>query len=81
MGDFRLTRPMLVNDLDYSIFVIGFSNSNSNSIFLGPLPIHPFQNGLPQFCFPLMTFSFSEKKFSGLSKWSIFLKYKRKISF
>ena len=29
MGDFRLTRPMRVNDVDYSIFVIGFSNSGS----------------------------------------------------
>jgi hypothetical protein len=57
---------MLVNDVDYSIFVIGFSNSGST--FLGLLSKHPFQNGLPQFCFPSMTLSFSENKFSGLSK-------------
>jgi len=35
MGNFRLARPMLVNDVDYFIFVIGFSNSNS--IFFRPL--------------------------------------------
>lgn len=35
MGNFRLARPMLVNDLDYYILVIGFSNSNS--IFFSPL--------------------------------------------
>jgi len=40
MGDFRLTRPMLVNDLDYSILVIGFSNSNST--FYRPFAITPF---------------------------------------
>ena len=35
MGNFRLARPMLVNDVDYSIFVIGFSNSGST--FFRPL--------------------------------------------
>ena len=40
MGDFRLTRPMLVNDLDYSILVIGFSNSNST--FFRPFINTPF---------------------------------------
>ena len=40
MGDFRLTRPMLVNDLDYSILVIGFSNSGST--FYRPFANTPF---------------------------------------
>ncbi len=35
MGNFRLTRSMRVNDVDYYILVIGFSNSNS--IFFSPL--------------------------------------------
>jgi hypothetical protein len=40
MGNFRLARPMLVNDVDYSIFVIGFSNSGST--FFRPFINTPF---------------------------------------
>ena len=35
MGNFRLARPIRVNDVDYYILVIGLSNSNS--IFFRPL--------------------------------------------
>ena len=32
MGNFRLARPMLVNDVDYSIFVIGETFGYFNNI-------------------------------------------------
>ena len=34
MGDFRLTRPMRVNDVDYSIFVIGETFGYFNHILI-----------------------------------------------
>ena len=40
MGNFRLARPIRVNDVDYNIFVIGFSNSGST--FFRPFTNTPF---------------------------------------
>ena len=40
LGNFRLARPIRVNDVDYYIFIIGFSNSGST--IYRPFIITPF---------------------------------------
>ena len=40
MGNFRLARPIRVNDVEYYILVIGFSNSGST--FFRPFTNTPF---------------------------------------